>query len=84
MARPVRRAGRRFDQVEVGQERPDEPKGRLANQVVGVSLLAVGVVGAAIALLLGRPDVAIDGIVPIVLGLALLVVGRLMVRYRRS
>lgn len=76
--------GRRFDQVDSGQERPDESKGLLANQIVGVCLLGVGLVGAVIALLFGRPDVATDGIVPIVLGLALLAGGHLIARSRRS
>ena len=75
---------RRFDQVALGQERPEESKGRLANQIVGICLVGVGLAGAAVALILGRPDVATDGIVPIVLGFALLAGGHLIARRRRS
>lgn len=67
-----------------GQERPEESRGQLANQIVAISLLLVGLVGAVIALLLDRPDVATDGIVPILLGLVLLAAGRLIARRRRS
>ena len=75
---------RRFGQVASGQERPEESRGQLANQIVAISLLLVGLVGAVIALLLDRPDVATDGIVPILLGLVLLAAGRLIARRRRS
>lgn len=67
-----------------GIERENEARWLVATRIVGFCMLGVGLVGSAIALLIGRPDAAIDGIAPTVLGLAIVVVDAASRLRRRS